>query len=188
MSNLTWEDIAARTLALVAEYDDRFIGLDNEQLMSKMQAWRIQIQSAALHLDDCLEGVRRAYSQAKRPTNPVGTVIEEAKQARRIRRAGRELRAIDGGQPRSSMYGDPIASAYEHDRAGYIPCPVCGADPGDACEQNDRTLKIPHTTRLAIAYRENNPQGIREHQEREAHLREHRKTYRPPWLNRRDPA
>lgn len=185
----TWQTISTKTLALVAEYDDRFIGLDEDQLMGKVQAWSFQIKAAALQLDDCLEGVRRAYSQAKRPTNPVGAVVEEAKQARKIRSSGSEVKALPASSsPKTGMYGEPIAAAYEHDGAGYIHCPVCDADPGDACEQNGKALKIPHTKRLAIAYRENNPEGIRRRQEREQHLREHRKTYKPPWLRRNGEA
>ncbi|MDU0478366.1 hypothetical protein QVA66_03820 [Staphylococcus chromogenes] len=181
---MTWDEITERVLALVAEYDSNFQGLGSDESAAKVAAWRLQIQRAALGLDDLQEGVRRAYSQPRKPSNPVGAVISEAREARKIRTQGQSVHQLTAGRPTGSPYGTPITRAYEHDRAGYLTCPTCAAGDGEACTENGRTKKIPHSSRLGLAYRLNNPEGKRRHAERQAHLEQHRKTYKAPWSTR----
>lgn len=81
----------------------------------------------------------------------------------------------------TNSYGNPIDQAYEVDDAIHIPCPDCGAAPEEYCEDQRGVKKIPHTTRLAIAYVTNNPEGRRKQEARARHLAEHRKNYSTPW-------
>ncbi|MBG9309872.1 hypothetical protein I4J31_03935 [Corynebacterium belfantii] len=81
----------------------------------------------------------------------------------------------------SNGYGTPIDKAYEINDAIHVHCPECNAADGEYCENQKGVKKIPHASRLGIAYRDNNPEGRRKHQQRQAHLAHHRKTYTSPW-------
>ena len=158
-------------LAATAEFDNRLRNLAPEEARNKVSAWAQALSRTNLSLEDLLEGVLRAYRDARRPDNPVGAIIQEAKAHRLANPRARELPAnvhIGG-------VGYAIPAAYEIDDVLHIQC-ECGAKPGEYCTHNGETKKIPHETRLATAWRLNNPEGRRLHQEREQHLARFRKT------------
>lgn len=174
-------------LGLVAEYDPRFTNLSADEHEAKKQAWAVQIAATNLQVEHLLEGARRAYSTPERPFNPVGQVIHEAKEARKTANQGAEVKEL-GPAPsfddeHAGDSGYAIEEAYTVNGAITLHCPECNAQPNQWCERAGQTLKIPHTPRLARAYRENHPLGKRRHVTREKHLAEHRRTYKPPWKN-----
>lgn len=153
-------ELAMKCLTAVAPYDRHLAELEPADLADIAQAWSIQIQATNLVEVDLLEGVRRAYSQSRLPSNPIGSIISEAKAARSIRNQGLAL------PPRTTATNTtpgPIMSAYQHDNAINYPCngattenghaAGCGAKPGEFCtDKAGNVRKIPCTSRLAYAY------------------------------------
>lgn len=154
-------DDALVVLGLVAEYDQRFTGLEEAEAQARAQAWAVQLEGTNLDVEWLLKGVQRAYGGVERPANPVGMIIAEAKMARRIGQQGEavgELSAGGKGRPHG-LHAPPIDAAYEVDGAIGLDCPQCKAGPGEVCEDGDKVCCIPHTPRLVRAFRENNPRG-----------------------------
>lgn len=174
---------ASDVLALAAEYDDRFRNLDPQATRQKIQAWAFQIGETSLTHQELAEGVRRAYSLPDRPFNPIGAILAEAKEARRIAHRGDAVREItaDGGN-KSGIHGDPIIEAYEHNNAIGLRCFHCGAPAGEFCADGEQDCKIPHAKRLADAYART-PEGRERIESREKHLQHHRATYVAKWHN-----
>lgn len=170
-------------LMAVAEFDSRFENLTPPERQSRAEAWAMVIGQTNLTLDELRSGVIRAYSTAQRPLNPVGAIIEEAKQARLAARRY-EQPALPAAP--YTPYGRAIPEIYEHNGAGYLQCPTCRAEGGKPCVEDGQVKKIPHVDRLALAYRTNDPEGRRIHQEREEHLRQHRANYQPTWRKRQE--
>lgn len=174
---------ASDVLALAAEYDDRFQGLDPQATRQKIQAWAFQIADTSLTAGELAEGVRRAYSLPQKPFNPIGAILAEAKEARRIAHRGDAVREITaGGGNKSGVHGEPIIEAYEHNNAIALACGDCHAPAGEFCADGERDRKIPHTRRLADAYAKT-PEGATRIRERQNHLKAHRANYAPKWGN-----
>ena len=174
---------ASDVLALAAEYDDRFQGLDPQATRQKIQAWAYQIAETNLTGQELAEGVRRAYSMPDRPFNPIGAILAEGKEARRLAHRGDSVRELTAGsESKAGVHGEPILEAYEHNNAIKIRCLHCGAPAMEFCADDERDRKIPHTKRLADAYARTH-EGAKRLADREAHLKRHRATYKPKWRN-----
>lgn len=89
--------------------------------------------------------------------------------------------SFDDGVDISGDLGYAIEEAYLVDGAINLECPTCRARVHEWCEKEGQTKKIPHTSRLGLAYRTNHPRGRRKHAARVKHLAKHEKTYKPSW-------
>lgn len=94
----------------------------------------------------------------------------------------------DEYSPRSTTHplnpptGSPIPAAYEVDGVLDLDCETCDVPAGRWCEATGGGyLRIPHSSRLARAYRENNPRGREERERRREHLARHRREFVATW-------
>lgn len=169
------------TLAATAEFDDRLRKLTDEEAGHRISAWSQAIMQTNLTLDDLLQGVLRAYSRERRPENPIGSIIHEAKQHRNSKPRPKEIQQPD---IHIGITGYAIEAAYSVDMVLTIEC-ECGAKVGEFCTHNGELRKIPHNSRLAAAYRLHNPEGKKQHEQRQKHLQQHRRTYTPKFKTRK---
>lgn len=145
-----YQQIAAQTLALIAEYDDRFTGLSRTEMQQKQSAWALQIKMHRLNGDDCKAGVLKAYADPRRPSNPIGAVIAAAKGFKQDRRGG-GVSHTDA----PPYYGQPNEKIYQQTLAATIPCPICNVDAGYYCWEDHKTTVRPHFQRAVQAMRAN---------------------------------
>lgn len=177
MSN--WDDVAGDILARISAYDSTAPAPSEAVLFQ----WAEMLQRAHVQHRFLAEGVIRVYAAGgDPPKNKLGAVIHEGREAQKASRQGAALAEITAGGTESvGAYGYPIQAAYEVDGAIDFPCPECDARPNEVCESGGGVKKIPHASRLAVAYRTNNAEGRAKHEARQAHERHHRATFKPSW-------
>lgn len=179
-----WNVVAAALIGVIAEYGDtRFLYDDEDAASDRVEVWAGDLGRANIAPEFLREGLSRAYSGQQRPGNPLGALLHEAREARKDSRKGEVLRELAPSFSDESLgsHGYAIPEAYQVDDAINLTCPQCGARPQEVCEDSRGVRKIPHSPLLALAYRTNNREGRRKHEERQKHLEHHRKTFKPSW-------
>lgn len=171
-------DIAGDILARISTFDSTAPAPSDAVLFQ----WAEMISHAKLAHEHLAQGVVRVYAGGgEPPKNKIGAVIAEAREARKLAHAGSAVAELTAGESQGGSHGYVLEAAYRVDDAGHMDCPTCKARPGEVCEDGEQIKKIPHTSRLAVAYRTNNPVGRREHESRRQHLSTHRRTFKPSW-------
>lgn len=171
--------VAGDILARIASYDSTAPVPSPEVIRD----WAEMIRAAHIEHRWLVEGVGRVYMDAVEPPKAkLSAVLAAARAARARATQGQALAELaapsfDEEGPRRS----PVVAAYQVDDAIALSCPSCDAGPGEFCGDPEWPRIIPHHTRLALAYRTNHPKGRTQHARRQAHLREHRRTFKPTW-------
>lgn len=176
--------VAADVLARISAYDSTAPRADDDVV----RRWAEIIQVANIDYQFIIQGIVKVYSSGGEPPKMKLTAVLDA--AREVRRDTRKGDAVRELGPAPSFDDDAIApgdagyaveTAYQTNGVIGLRCEQCGARPDEVCERDGKILKIPHTPRLALAYRTNHPLGRKRHLARQQHLAEHRKTYQPTW-------
>lgn len=121
---------ARRVLEEMGAYDRQFRETSLDQREDELRVLNVRIASADLSLKFLIRGVHRAYDNGKIPWNPIGAVITEAREARKLAGVGqviRDLKALPAAPPSAG----PVWQAYGE--ALGLECSKCGAGPGNPC-------------------------------------------------------
>ncbi|MCS5479793.1 hypothetical protein NYP18_08985 [Corynebacterium sp. YIM 101645] len=186
--------VAADILARVSAHDSTAPRPDRDLL----RRWAEVIRASKVDYEWLCEGVTRLYSTASEPPKmKLAAVIDAAKTARREARKGEEIRELtpapsfDEDSPGDTGYA--ITAAHRQWGAIDLPCADvatetgmnrgCGAIVGDPCTRGNQLKRIPCNARLVTAGRLNNPKHREMYAARQAHLAEHRRTFKPSWRN-----
>jgi hypothetical protein len=153
MMQINWNAVAAQLLALVAEFDTRFAGLDMDATKRKIDAWAPVLASAGVPPEYLAKAVQVVYGTGDRgPLNPLGAVLDEARNARNRASQGMVVRELTA-TPRNT--GGPSKSVYEATGTLGVGCPRCGARPGLPCVGAYGPTRAPHLERYKLAHPEN---------------------------------
>lgn len=153
MMQADWHEVAAQLLALVAEFDTRFSGLDMDATERKIDAWAPVLASAGVAPEFLAKAVPVVYGTGDRgPFNPLGAVLDEARNARNRASQGAVVRELTA-RPRNT--GGPSKSVYEATGTLGVGCPRCGARPGFPCVGAYGPRQAPHLARYDLAHPEN---------------------------------
>ncbi len=150
MMQTNWNAVAAQLLALVAEFDTRFSGLDMDATERKIDAWAPVLASAGVAPEFLAKAVQVVYGTGDRgPFNPLGAVLDEARNARQRASRGAVVRELTA-RPRST--GGPSKAVYEATGTLGVGCPRCGAKPGFPCVGAYGPMRAPHMARYDLAH------------------------------------
>lgn len=153
MMQPNWNAVAAQLLALVAEFDTRFSGLDMDATERKIDAWAPVLASAGVAPEFLAKAVAVVYGTGSRgPFNPLGAVLDEARNARQRASQGAVVRELTA-KPRSA--GGPSKAVYEATGTLGVGCPRCGARPGLLCVGAYGPMRAPHMERYDLAHPKN---------------------------------
>lgn len=153
MMQINWNAVAAQLLALVAEFDTRFAGLDMDATERKIDAWAPVLASAGVPPEFLAKAVPVVYGTGDRgPLNPLGAVLDEARNARKRASQGMVVRELTA-KPRNT--GGLAKSVYEATGTLGVGCPRCGARPGLPCVGAYGPTRMPHPARYKLAHPEN---------------------------------
>lgn len=153
MMQANWNAVAAQLLALVAEFDTRFAGLDMDATERKIDAWAPVLASAGVAPEFLAKAVSVVYGTGDRgPLNPLGAVLDAARNARKNASQGAVVRELTA-KPRST--GRPSKAVYEATGTLGVGCPRCGAGAGLPCVGAYGPRQAPHLARYDLAHPEN---------------------------------
>ena len=150
MVQANWNAVAAQLLALVAEFDTRFSGLDMDATERKIAAWAPVLASAGVAPEFLAKAVQVVYGTGDRgPFNPLGAVLDEARNARQRASQGAIARELTATPRRT---GGPSKAVYEATGTLGVGCPRCGAKPGFPCVGPYGPMRAPHMARYDLAH------------------------------------